>query len=209
MYIHIARQCLIWTAILLPRKFFSWSQRDDGVSSKKNLFEPKQTKIRSVSVVFRFVSWNQKQKKSVCFGLFWCFEFISKQPKQTELFLNKPKQTETTLNFLKNTKICSMSNCFGCSSVCFGSIETPKLSVSEQKRNNRNKRFVSDSAETSFCSSFGCFELKLVSKDTLWGKSRGYLFTVLVLSGIPLQRPNANTHTELEFLNNLWELGTE
>ena len=31
----------------------------------------------------------------------------------------------------------------------FGSIETPKLAVSERKRNNRNKRFVSDSAETS------------------------------------------------------------
>jgi hypothetical protein len=31
------------------------------------------------------------------------------------------------------------------------------------KRNNRNKRFVSDSFETSFGSSFGCFESKLVS----------------------------------------------
>jgi|688.fasta_scaffold2729532_1 hypothetical protein len=29
------------------------------------------------------------------------------------------------------------------------------------------KRFVSDSAETCFDSSFGCFESKLVSKDTL------------------------------------------
>ena len=35
------------------------------------------------------------------------------------------------------------------------------------ERNNRNKHFVSESAETSFGSSFGCFELKLVSKDTL------------------------------------------
>ena len=33
-----------------------------------------------------------------------------------------------------------------------------------KKRNNRNKRFVSDSAETSFGSSLGCFESKLVSK---------------------------------------------
>jgi hypothetical protein len=49
---------------------------------------------------------------------------------------------------------------FGWSSVCFGSIETPK-----RKRNNRNKHFVSDSDETSF----GCFESKLVSKDTLHG----------------------------------------
>jgi hypothetical protein len=52
-------------------------------------------------------------------------------------------------------------------SVCFGSIEKSKLSISVLKRNNRNKRFVSDSAETSFGSSFGCFEPKLFSKDTL------------------------------------------
>ncbi len=35
----------------------------------------------------------------------------------------------------------SLSNCLGGSSVCFGSIETSKLSVSIQKRNNRNKLF--------------------------------------------------------------------
>ncbi len=35
------------------------------------------------------------------------------------------------------------------------------------KRNNRNKRLVSDSAETSFGSSFGCFDAKLVAEDTL------------------------------------------
>ncbi len=58
-------------------------------------------------------------------------------------------------------------NCFGCSSVCFASVETPKLSVSVKNRNNRNNGFVSDSAETSFGSSFGCFDSKLVSKDTL------------------------------------------
>ena len=63
--------------------------------------------------------------------------------------------------------VYSLLNCFGWFSGCFGSIKTSKLSVSVQKRNNRNKRFVSDSAETSFGSSFGCFESKLVSKDTL------------------------------------------
>ncbi len=41
-------------------------------------------------------------------------------------------------------------------------------SDSEQlKWNNRNKRLVSDSAKTSFGSSFGCFDTKLVSEDTL------------------------------------------
>jgi hypothetical protein len=53
----------------------------------------------------------------------------------TETNRTVSKQTETTLNFLKNTKICSLSNCFHWSSVCFGSIETSKLSVSIQKRN--------------------------------------------------------------------------
>jgi hypothetical protein len=40
------------------------------------------------------------------------------------------------------------------------------------KRNNRNKRFVLDSAETCFGSSFGCFDSKLVSKDTLGWRVR-------------------------------------
>jgi hypothetical protein len=48
-------------------------------------------------------------------------------------------------------------------SFCFGSFETPKLPVSIFNRNNRNKRLVSDSFETSFGYSFGCFESKLVS----------------------------------------------
>ena len=62
--------------------------------------------------------------------------------------------------------------CFGLSFFCFGSIETPKLAVSVKMRNNRNKRFVSDSAETSFGSIFGCFESKLVSLDTLVASCR-------------------------------------
>jgi len=75
----------------------------------------------------------------------------------------KRKNWEKPKFSLKNCKICSLSNCFGWSSVCFVSIETSKIS------NNRNKRFVADSAETSFGSSFGCFESKLVSKDPyLW-----------------------------------------
>jgi hypothetical protein len=48
----------------------------------------KKTETRSVSVCFM----KPKTKNWVCFGLFQCFEPISKQPKQTELFRNKPKQ---------------------------------------------------------------------------------------------------------------------
>jgi hypothetical protein len=43
--------------------------------------------------------------------------------KQTERNRNNPK-------FFLNTKTCFLSNCFGWSSVCSGSIETSKLSVS-------------------------------------------------------------------------------
>ncbi len=56
-------------------------------------FEPKQTETRSVSVVFWFVSRNQKTFFSVCFGWFRCFGPVSKQPKQTELSRNKPKKS--------------------------------------------------------------------------------------------------------------------
>jgi hypothetical protein len=102
--------------------------------------------------------------KTKNFCLFRCFEHISKQLKQTKLFRSKPKQTETTLNFQKNTKICSLSNYFGWSSVCFGSIETLCFGIEPKQP---KQMFVLDSAETSFGSSFGCFESKLVSKDTL------------------------------------------
>ncbi len=98
---------------------------------KKIRFEPKQTETRSVSVVCWFVSWNKKQKNSVCFGV-------------SNLYRNnwtKQNCFETTLKLLKNTKICSLSNCFSWSSVCFGSIETLKLSVSVKNRNNQNRLF--------------------------------------------------------------------
>jgi hypothetical protein len=39
--------------------------------------------------------------KTTIFGLFRCFEPISKQLKQTDLFRNKPKQTETTHKFFE------------------------------------------------------------------------------------------------------------
>jgi hypothetical protein len=50
----------------------------------------------------------------------------------------------------------------------FGYIETPKQAVLILKRNNGNKRLVSDKSETSFGSNFGYIERKLVSYDTLF-----------------------------------------
>ena len=66
------------------------------------------SRVSSKQTKIIFGSNRNKPKQDlfrVCFGLFRCFEPISKQPKQTDLFRNKPKQTETTLNFLKNTHI--------------------------------------------------------------------------------------------------------
>jgi hypothetical protein len=81
--------------------------------------------------------------------LFRCFESISKQPKQTELFRNKPKQTETTLNVQKNTQIYSLLNYLGGSPVCFSLIETvcfgieakkPKQTVSKQTEKTKKPK---------------------------------------------------------------------
>ncbi len=100
----------------------------------------------------KFGSYRNKPKQDlfrVCFGLF-CetknkkFRFVS--VFQTYIETTKTNrtvllQTETTLNFLKNSPKYSLSNCLVGSSVCFGSIETSKLSVSVTNRNKlfRNK----------------------------------------------------------------------
>jgi hypothetical protein len=71
---------------------------------------------------------------------------VQKRNNRNNLFRNKPKKTKkqkkqknekkeekkrkTPKFSVKNSKICSLPKCFGWSSVCFGSIETSKLSVS-------------------------------------------------------------------------------
>ncbi len=63
---------------------------------------------------------------SVCFGSIETSKLsvsVYSRSKTTETNRNKLKQTETNRNnpnfFLKNIKICSLSNCFGCSPVFF------------------------------------------------------------------------------------------
>ncbi len=67
-------------------------------------------------------------KKTLCFGV------KANQPKQTVSKQTekkeKRKKWKSPKFSVKNSKICSLSNCFGWSSVCFGVIETSKLSVS-------------------------------------------------------------------------------
>ncbi len=59
-----------------------------------------QTETRSVSVVFRFVSWNQKQQISVCFGL---FRFVSVFSNLYRNNWNKQNCLETNRNNPKQT----------------------------------------------------------------------------------------------------------
>jgi hypothetical protein len=52
-----------------------------------------QTETNRNKIFFAFVSVCFVKPKKHFFGLFRCFEPISKQPKQTKLFRNKPKQS--------------------------------------------------------------------------------------------------------------------
>jgi hypothetical protein len=114
-----------------------------------------------VLCLFRF-NWNIE---TLSFGI------EAKQPKQT--ILKQTKTNQKTLNFLKNYQNMLSIKLFQLLICSFGSIETPQLSISVKKRNNRNKCFVSDSAENSFGCCFVCFESKLVLKDTLFGAMNG------------------------------------
>jgi hypothetical protein len=90
---------------LIPLVFTSReSSKQTKINFGSNRNKPKQHLFRVCFGLFRETKYKN-------FGLFRCFELISKQPKQTEMFRNKPKQTETTLNFLKNTQIYSLLNC--------------------------------------------------------------------------------------------------
>ncbi len=80
------------------------------VSSKQTdkIFGSNQNKTKKDLFQLCFGLFHKTENVSVCFVKpktnnfsFWCFEPISKQLKQTELFQNKPKQTKTTLNFLQ------------------------------------------------------------------------------------------------------------
>jgi hypothetical protein len=120
-------------------------------------FVPKQTEIQSVSVVFRFVSRNQKQFfrffrfVSVCFGV--SDRYRNKRNKQNFVETNRSKQKnlQKTFSIRWSWKLLIFflssnrnSICFGWFSVCF--FAKPKrffsvcFGVSDRYRNNRNKQ---------------------------------------------------------------------
>ncbi len=125
-------------------------------------------------IIMHCMAWRRKINflsffllQSFPYSYYYCVKAVSLLLLLFELLRYNKVNIKKVQIFFILLSFLFVSVCFGWSSVCFGSIETPKLAVSVLKQNNRNKRFVSDSAETSFGSSFGCFESKLVSKDTL------------------------------------------
>ncbi len=96
------------------------------------------TRVSSQQTNKNFGSNRNKPKKDLfwlCFGLFretknqnfWfvsVFFGVSNQYRNNRNKQNCFKTNRNNLKLLKNTKICSLSNCFGWSSVCFDSIET-------------------------------------------------------------------------------------
>ncbi len=57
------------------------------------------TETNRNKICFAFVSVCFVKPKIFFFGLFRCFEPVSKQPKQTELFRNEPKQSAFSKDF--------------------------------------------------------------------------------------------------------------
>ncbi len=60
---------------------------------KKKKFSVR-TEKKTKQDLFRVCFGSFRETKHFFFGLFRCFEPVSKQPKQTELFRNEPKQSE-------------------------------------------------------------------------------------------------------------------
>jgi hypothetical protein len=118
--------------------------------SKQNF--PKTLSIRVSSKQVIFVGSNRNKPQ---FNLFWLFfsVFVSPQKIFSVCFgvSDRYRSTETKLMVqgIKKVYIFIKICCsFSWSFVCFGCFVTPNLPVSIVKRNNRNKRLVSDSADT-------------------------------------------------------------
>ncbi len=118
-------------------------------------------------------NWFREPKQTKNFGWFRLVSVFQTYFETTKTNRTVSKQTKTTLNFLKkyqNMLSIKLFRLLFCLFRFNRNTKTLCFSLEGQKRNNRNKHFVLDSAKTSFGSSFGCFESKLVSKDILFQK---------------------------------------
>jgi hypothetical protein len=86
-------------------------------------FEPKRTESQSVSVVFWFVSRNQINFFSVCFGVSVRYRNNRNKPEQTEKISKKQNyitvSSKQLILFSVRTKTNRNSTCFGCFSFLF------------------------------------------------------------------------------------------
>ncbi len=124
--------------------------------------------IKLVRLVYCFF-WFNRNIDTRCFGI----EFETTETNCSETNWYKPKQPETTQTFMKKYQYMLSIKFFRLVFCLFRfnrSTETLCFGI-EAKQSKRT--FVSDSAETCFGSSFGCFESKLVSKDTLRERQAG------------------------------------
>jgi hypothetical protein len=102
------------------------------VSSKRRKFFWVQTETNRNKICFCCVLVCFVKPKTKIFRLFQFVSVFQTYIETTETnrtVLNQTETNQNNLKFLKNTKICSLSNCLGWSSVCLGSIETSKLAV--------------------------------------------------------------------------------
>ncbi len=137
------------------RTYIETTETNRSVSkqTKTTLNFQKNTKICSLSTVsvgLPYVSAQWKHRNSL-------FQYRS----ETNCFKtnwNKAKQIETTLNFLKKYQNMLSIKLFWLTFCLLQFNQKTKTLCFGTERNNRNKRFVSVRAKTSFGSSFGCFE---------------------------------------------------
>ncbi len=108
-----------------------WNNWNKQNCFKTNRNNPKFSEKYQICSLSNCFGWS-----FVCFGSIETLKSLFRYRTETNYFetnQSKPKQTEINRNnpkfFEKQNKICSLSHCFGCFSVCFGSIETPKFSV--------------------------------------------------------------------------------
>jgi hypothetical protein len=156
--------------------------------NKQKFLETNRKKLQKIFLYYGdFKTVNFKSNRnSICFGCFSVCFFAKPQHfffglfRCSDQYRNNRNKQNLWYGELIRLIFYRFCCCFGWSFVCFGCFETPKLPVSILKRNNRNKRLVLDSAETSLSSSFGCFDTKLDSEDTLfWGNGVERSFSVM------------------------------
>jgi hypothetical protein len=147
---------VFWTGIKTTGTNRTFLKQTEKISQKRSLLEG----LRKVN--FFFSVRTETNRNSICFGCFSiCFSV-------SDCYRNNRNKQNLWYGEIKRLIFEQICGCFCWSFVCFGCFETPKLPVLILKRNNRNKRLVLDSAETSFGSSFSCFDTKLVGRHPSW-----------------------------------------